>query len=59
MRAALSAGIPIQTFWRLSLVEWRWLAAAHQDDEAMSVSQLSALIETFPDQGDEYGRVRT
>ncbi|MEM9668824.1 MAG: phage tail assembly chaperone [Pseudomonadota bacterium] len=50
MRASLSAGMSIQSFWEMSLVEWRWLAAGRGDD-ALGEDQLSALMREFPDAG--------
>ena len=47
LRAALSAGITPDAFWRLSLREWRWLAGERSD--AMSRAQLAALMGAFPD----------
>jgi uncharacterized phage protein (TIGR02216 family) len=46
LRAALSAGIAPEAFWRLSLREWRWLAA---QGDGMSRGRMMALMEAFPD----------
>ena len=46
MRAALSAGIGPEAFWRLSLKEWRWLA--HGGD-AMDRGRMADLMGAFPD----------
>ena len=40
-RAGVAAGLSPNTFWALSLREWRWLAAA--DESALSQAELSAL----------------
>ena len=40
-RAALSAGIAPDAFWRLSLKEWRWLSTAR--GSPMSRAQFDAL----------------
>ena len=48
LRAALSAGIAPDAFWRLSLREWRWLAG--EGGVAMSRGRMMALMEAFPDQ---------
>ena len=47
LRAALSAGVTPDAFWRLSLREWRWLAG--EGDEAMSRGRLAVLMGAFPD----------
>jgi len=46
LRAALSAGIAPEAFWRLSLREWRWLAA---QSGGMSRGRLADLMGAFPD----------
>ena len=51
LRAALSAGIAPDAFWRLSLREWRWLAG--ERGEAMSRAQLAALMGAYPDGEEE------
>ncbi len=51
LRAALSAGIAPDAFWRLSLREWRWLAGNSGD--AMGRARLAALMRAYPDGGDE------
>nr|WP_321510039.1 phage tail assembly chaperone [uncultured Hyphomonas sp.] len=51
LRAALSAGITPDAFWRLSLREWRWLAGERGD--AMSRAQLAALMGAYPDGEEE------
>lgn len=51
LRAALSAGITPDAFWRLSLREWRWLAGERSD--VMSRAQLAALMGAYPDGEDE------
>jgi hypothetical protein len=56
MRAALAAGVPVSDFWMLSLREWRWLsegARAHK----LSFKELAELMNTFPDEEDENGRI--
>lgn len=50
MRAALAAGIGPEAFWRLSLREWRWLAAR---DTAMPAARLADLMAAFPDGNEE------
>ncbi|WP_035579105.1 phage tail assembly chaperone [Hyphomonas jannaschiana] len=47
LRAALSAGVTPDAFWRLSLREWRWLAG--EGGEAMSRGRLAALMGAYPD----------
>jgi hypothetical protein len=51
LRAALSAGIAPEAFWRLSLREWRWLAGNGGD--AMSRMRFAVLMSAFPDGGEE------
>jgi uncharacterized phage protein (TIGR02216 family) len=51
LRAALTAGITPEAFWRLSLREWRWLAG--NGGEAMSRARLAVLMGAYPDGGDE------
>jgi uncharacterized phage protein (TIGR02216 family) len=46
LRAALSAGIPPDAFWRLSLAEWRWMSAAAA---APARSELERLMQDYPD----------
>jgi len=46
MRAALSAGIGPEAFWRLSLKEWRWLA---RGGDAMGRGRMVDLMGAFPD----------
>jgi hypothetical protein len=46
LRAALSTGIAPEAFWRLSLREWRWLAA---QGDGMSRGRLADLMGAFPD----------
>lgn len=48
MRAALAAGVPVNTFWQLSLREWRWLASADAGS-GLSGAELNAMIAKFPD----------
>ncbi len=47
LRAALSAGVPTEAFWRLSLREWRWLAGGGA--AGMGEGELAALMSAFPD----------
>ena len=47
LRAALSAGIAPEAFWRLSLCEWRWLAGDR--GTAMDRGRLDALMGNYPD----------
>ncbi|MEO0982691.1 MAG: phage tail assembly chaperone [Pseudomonadota bacterium] len=47
LRAALAAGIAPSAFWRLSLREWRWLAAGA--DEALSRADFEQLQERCDD----------
>ena len=54
MRSALAAGIRPADFWRLSLKEWRWLAARGAGLEA---GRLAELMAGFPDEAE--GEVRT
>ena len=49
LRAALSAGIGPDAFWRLSLQEWRWLSAGAA---GMQGTDLNALMAAFPDEGE-------
>lgn len=51
LRAALAAGLPPEAFWRLSLREWRWIAAAGAGPRR---HDLEALMQRFPD-GKETG----
>ena len=46
MRSALAAGIRPADFWRLSLKEWRWLAAR---GAGLKAGQLAELMAGFPD----------
>jgi len=46
LRAALTAGIAPEAFWRLSLREWRWLAGK---GEGMDGARLAALMGAYPD----------
>ena len=50
LRAALSAGIAPEAFWRLSLREWRWLAGG---GGGMSRGRLAAMIAAHPDGGND------
>ena len=47
LRAALSAGIGPEAFWRLSLKEWRWLARGGGD---LPQNELAALMAAYPDE---------
>lgn len=49
LRAALSAGVGPEAFWRLSLKEWRWLAAR---GDGMSGAELFGLMAAYPDERD-------
>jgi hypothetical protein len=46
-RAAVQLGVNPQSFWRLSLREWRWLAAPAAG--ALSRTAFADLAERFPD----------
>jgi uncharacterized phage protein (TIGR02216 family) len=48
LRAALAAGLPSEAFWRLSLREWRWIAAASGGPEQQ---KFEVLMARFPDKG--------
>lgn len=50
LRAALSAGIAPDAFWRLSLREWRWLTAGAP---AMGGADLRTLMAAYPDKEDK------
>lgn len=56
VRAALSAGVPVSDFWRLSVREWRWLSKASGAHE-LDISGLSELMKNYPDKEDDDGRV--
>ena len=47
MRSALAAGIGPKAFWRLSLTEWRWLAAR---GAGLKAERLQELMAAFPDE---------
>ncbi|WP_442910025.1 phage tail assembly chaperone [Hyphomonas sp.] len=47
MRSALAAGIGPKAFWRLSLKEWRWLAAR---GAGLKAGRLEELMAAFPDE---------
>lgn len=47
LAAALRLGVAPHRFWRLSLREWRAIAATH--DVAMNAADLQALAARFPD----------
>ena len=47
MRSALAAGIRPEDFWRLSLREWRWLAARRT---GLRAGRLAELMAGFPDE---------
>jgi hypothetical protein len=47
MRSALAAGIGPEDFWRLSLTEWRWLAARRA---GLKAGRLQELMAAFPDE---------
>ena len=46
LRAALTAGIAPEAFWRLSVREWRWLSGK---GEGMDRTRLAALMGAYPD----------
>jgi Phage tail assembly chaperone protein, TAC len=46
MRSALATGIGPEDFWRLSLTEWRWLAAR---GAGLKAGRLQELMAAFPD----------
>ncbi len=54
LRAALALGIGPETFWRLSLKEWRWLI---RGGEAPSRAELAAMMINHPDTGEKHERV--
>tara|TARA_R110000824_G_scaffold102471_3_gene243643 strand:+ start:634747 stop:634968 length:222 start_codon:yes stop_codon:yes gene_type:complete len=54
MRSALAAGIGPEDFWRLSLKEWRWLAAR---GAGLKAGRLTELMAGFPDEAE--GEART
>lgn len=56
MRAALSAGVPIAEFWRLSLREWRWLSQGGTQ-AGLAREGLADLMKYFPDKEESDGRV--
>ena len=49
--AVLRLGLSPDGFWRLSLVEWRWLLAASlgAGGERLDAAALSALLKRYPD----------
>ena len=49
MRSALAAGIRPADFWRLSLKEWRWLAAR---GAGLKAGQLAELMAGFPEEAE-------
>jgi uncharacterized phage protein (TIGR02216 family) len=49
MNAAIAFGLPPAVFWRLSLREWRAIAAPGASDALQRVS-FDALAARFPDQ---------
>ncbi|MEL6325017.1 MAG: phage tail assembly chaperone [Pseudomonadota bacterium] len=49
LQAAIRMGLNPAEFWRLSLVEWRWLVAGHSDSGAMTPQGLDALMQSYPD----------
>ncbi|MCA8900287.1 MAG: phage tail assembly chaperone [Hyphomonas sp.] len=56
LRAALTAGLSPEAFWRLSLREWRWLAGAGGD--GMGRGRLVGLMDAFPDEPLRMNEVR-
>ncbi len=48
LRAALSAGLSVDGFWRLSVREWRWLA--DRGSEALGGAELYEMMRAFPDE---------
>lgn len=48
LRAALSAGLSVEAFWRLSLREWRWLA--DRSGDVLGGAELHELMRAFPDE---------
>ncbi len=55
--AAARMGVAPESFWRLSLAEWRLLAAGTQPAPvAMARAELEALVARFPDEGVKDGR---
>lgn len=54
LATAARMGVTPEAFWRLSLVEWRLLAAgANPAPVAMARAELEALAARFPDRGSE------
>ena len=47
LRSALAVGIGPEDFWRLSLTEWRWLAARRA---GLKAERLQELMAAFPDE---------
>lgn len=47
MRAALSAGVSVDAFWRLSLREWLWLTTGRQS--GLTRAALETLMVGDPD----------
>lgn len=56
MRAALSAGVPVTVFWRLSVREWRWLSEGG-GAQNMNLGGLAELMQNFPDKETDNGRI--
>ncbi|MEM7662004.1 MAG: phage tail assembly chaperone [Pseudomonadota bacterium] len=54
LRAALRCGVSVESFWTMSLLEWRWLAASNGDD-ALRGAELTGLMQAFPDTGENNG----
>lgn len=51
--AALAKGVAPGDVWRLSLREWRWLAAPVPGDTPMTESRLAALLARFERQKED------
>ncbi len=55
LRAALRVGIAPESFWRLSLAEWRFLAGA---GDGLTRAEFERLIQNHPDtEENKHGRI--
>ncbi|MEO0881492.1 MAG: phage tail assembly chaperone [Pseudomonadota bacterium] len=54
LQAALRVGVPIESFWKMSLVEWRWLAGRPTED-SLPRDAFADLMAQFPDNGEPHG----
>lgn len=56
LAAAARIGVTPEAFWRLSLAEWRLMAAeGARAPVAMARAELDALAARFPDEGEKHG----